>query len=161
MRNRLRHWAADGDRKEPRPEMPVPLEEIMESHVKLLGILHIVLSSLGVLAALIILLVFGGLAGIVGMSDHSGDAAAAVPILGGIGGIICIVILVISLPGLIGGIGLLRLAPWSRILMIVISAIDLLNIPVGLALGIYGLWVLTKPETQALLERGRYQTTAY
>ena len=133
----------------------------MESHVKVLGILHIILSSMGLLAAVVVLVIFGGLAGIVGMSDHSADSAAAVPILGGIGGLIFIVIMVVSLPGLIGGIGLLRLAPWSRILMIVISAVDLLNIPVGLALGIYGLWVLTKPETQALLDRRRYQTTAY
>jgi len=133
----------------------------MESHVKLLGILHVVLSSMGVLAAVIVLFVFGGLAGIVGMSDHSADTGLGVTVLSGIGGIISIVILVISLPGLIGGIGLLKLAPWSRVLMIVISVLDLVNIPVGLALGIYGLWVLTKPETQALLERGRYQTTAY
>ncbi|MBZ5623424.1 MAG: hypothetical protein LAQ69_32585 [Acidobacteriia bacterium] len=133
----------------------------MESHVKILGILHVVLSSLGVLAAVIVLFIFGGIAGIVGMSDHSNDAAAAVPILGGIGGIIFIVILVFSLPGLIGGIGLLKLAPWSRILMIVISALDLLNVPVGTALGIYGLWVLTKPETEALMARRRYQAAAY
>ncbi|HLK66436.1 MAG TPA: hypothetical protein VKU19_23545 [Bryobacteraceae bacterium] len=129
----------------------------MESHVKTLGILHIVLSSMGVLAAIIVLLVFGGLAGLVGFSEHTADAQAAVPILGGIGGIIAVIILVVSLPGLVGGIGLLRLAPWSRILMIVISAIDLLNIPVGLAIGIYGLWVLTKPETQALLDQRRYR----
>jgi hypothetical protein len=133
----------------------------MESHVKVLGILHVALSSLGVLAAVIVLLVFGGLAGIVGMSDHSTDAAAAVPILGGIGGIISVVILVFSLPGLIGGIGLLKLAPWSRVWMIVVSALDLLNVPFGTALGIYGLWVLTKPETEALMEQRRYQTTAY
>lgn len=136
----------------------------MESHVKLLGILHIVLSSLFVLLAVMILFVFGGLAAIAGVSDHPNDTgldATAVPILALVGGIASIALLVISLPGLIGGIGLLRLAPWSRILMIVISAIDLLNVPVGLALGIYGLWVLTKPETQALLDRGRYQTAAY
>lgn len=129
----------------------------MESHVKLLGILHVVLSSLGVLAAVIVLFVFGGLAGIVGMSDHSSDAAAAIPILGGIGGILFIVILVFSVPGLIGGIGLLKLAPWSRLLMIVLSALDLLNVPFGTALGIYGLWVLTKPETEALMARRRYE----
>jgi hypothetical protein len=133
----------------------------VESHVKILAILHIVLSSMGVLGALIVLMIFGGLAGIVGMSDHAADSQAAVPILGGIGGIIAIFILAVSLPGLVGGIGLLKLAPWSRVLMIVLSAIDLLNIPAGTALGIYGLWVLTKPETQALLDQRRYRTTAY
>ena len=133
----------------------------MESHVKVLGILHVALSSLGVLAAVIVLFVFGGLAGIVGMSDRTADAAAAVPILSGIGGILFVVILAFSLPGLIGGIGLLRLAPWSRLLMIVISALDLINVPVGTAIGIYGLWVLTKPETEALMARRGYQTAAY
>ncbi len=133
----------------------------MESHVKLLGILHIVLSSLGVLAAVVILFVMGGLAGAIGLSDHSNDAAAAVPILGGIGGLLFIVILVFSLPGLIGGIGLLKMAPWSRIFMIVISALDLLSIPFGTALGIYGLWVLTKPETEALLSRRMLQSQTY
>jgi hypothetical protein len=125
----------------------------METHIKVVGILHVALGSLGVLGALIVLVVFGGLASIVSMSDHAPDAAAAVPILGGIGGIVAIVIAIFSLPGLIGGIGLLKMASWSRVFMIVISALDLLHIPFGTALGIYGLWVLTKPETEALLSR--------
>jgi hypothetical protein len=127
----------------------------MESHVKIVGILHIVLSCMGVLAAVVVLLAFGGLAGIVALSDHTGDSAATTPILGGVGGILFVIIMAVSVPGLIGGIGLLKMAPWSRILMIVISVIDLFNIPFGTALGIYGLWVLTKPETIAVLERRR------
>lgn len=58
--------------------------------------------------------------------------------------------MVFSLPGLVGGIGLLMMAPWSRVFMIVISALYLLHIPIGTVLGIYGLWVLTKPETEAI-----------
>ena len=134
----------------------------MESHVKVLGILHIVLSSFGLLAAVFVLFLMGGIAGIVGMSDRSADVgAAAVPILGAIGGAIFVVVLILSLPGLIGGIGLLRLAPWSRIMMIIISVVDLINTPFGLALGIYGLWVLTKPETVALLSRRDYRPPVY
>ncbi|HTS29809.1 MAG TPA: hypothetical protein VMH81_28255 [Bryobacteraceae bacterium] len=134
----------------------------MESHVKVLGILHIVLSSMGLLGALAVLVIFGGLAGIIRMSDHGANLPPqAEPVLVAIAGVICLVIVAVSLPGLIGGIGLLRLAPWSRILMIVISAIDLLNVPFGLALGIYGLWVLLKPETQALLDRRRYDPAGY
>jgi hypothetical protein len=73
--------------------------------------------------------------------------------MGGLGAVAALFLAIVSLPGLIGGIGLLNLAPWSRILMIVISALELLSIPFGTALGIYGLWVLTKPETQTLLSR--------
>jgi hypothetical protein len=96
---------------------------------------------------------------VVSLSDSTSarDAAIAVPILGGIGTILFVVIGVISLPGLIGGIGLVRLAPWSRIFMIVISALDLLSVPIGTALGIYGIWALTRPEAEALFARQRYQ----
>jgi hypothetical protein len=131
----------------------------MASHIRLLGILHIILSSLGVSAAVIVLFLFGGLASILGMPNHVGDSPVA--FLATAGGIIFVVLMVISLPGLVGGIGLLKFAPWSRILMLVLSVIDLVHIPFGLALGIYGLWVLTKPETAALMSRNRYQPVAY
>ena len=128
----------------------------MEQHVKVVGVLHIVLGSLGVFGALVVLMVFGGLAGVAGISDHE-EGAVAVPILGAIALFCCVVVLIISLPGLIGGIGLVKMAPWSRIFMIVISALELIHIPIGTALGIYGLWTLTKPETAAMFERRRYQ----
>jgi hypothetical protein len=131
----------------------------METHVRTVGILHIIFGSLGALLGIVALLFFGGLASFVGVSAQEPDSAVAVPILGGMGGIIFVVALVFSLPGLIGGIGLLKLAPWSRVLMIVISALELIHIPFGTALGIYGLWALTKPETAALFERQRYQPT--
>ena len=134
----------------------------MESHVKILGTLHIVFGSMGLLAAIGFLLLFGSIASVVSLSGSASarDAAIAVPILGGIGTILFVVIGTISLPGLIGGIGLVNLAPWSRIFMIVISALDLLNIPIGTALGIYGIWALTRPETEALFARRRYQPAA-
>ena len=128
----------------------------MEQHVKLVGIFHVVLSSLGLFAALIVFAVFGGLAAFVGTSGDA-NASTAVPVLGGIGGIIAICIAAISLPGLIGGIGLLKFAPWSRILVLIISVLELIHVPLGTALGIYGIWTLTKPEVAAMFERRRYQ----
>jgi len=130
---------------------------LMEQHVKILGMLHVILSGMGVLGALAIFFLFGGLAGLVGIAQRSPDAAFAVPFLGGLGTILCVVILVFSVPGLIGGIGLLNMAHWSRVWMIVISALDLISVPFGTALGIYGLWALTKPETEALFARRAYQ----
>ena len=129
----------------------------MESHIKILGILHVILGGMGVLAAIAIMCLFGGLAGLVGVADQSGGSAIAIPILGGIGGLIAVILMIFSLPGLIGGIALLNFAPWSRVFMIVISALHLLHVPIGTALGIYGLWVLTKPETEALFARRTYR----
>jgi hypothetical protein len=133
----------------------------MITHVKVLAWLHIILGALGVFAALVVLLIFGGIAGIVGSSADLPDARIAVPILSGIGGLLFIVVLLLSIPSIIAGIGLLRLAPWARILAIVISAFDLLNVPFGTALGIYGLWALTKRETEALFAQPRYQNAGY
>jgi len=59
-------------------------------------------------------------------------------------------LLAISLPGLIAGIGMLSFKPWARIIGIVLSAINLINIPFGTILGIYGLWVLLNKETEGL-----------
>jgi hypothetical protein len=125
----------------------------MAQQVKILGILHIVFGALCVLGGLICLAVMGGIAGIVGSSDQTQDAAVAVPILAAIGAFVCILCLVVGLPGLIGGIGLLQFRPWARITVIVLSALDLIHIPIGTALGIYGFWVLLNPETEAMFNR--------
>ena len=128
----------------------------MGQHVKIIGILHVVLGGMGVLAAVAFLALFNGIASIVGTQAQASDAAVAVPVLGGIGGILFVVCLVFSLLSLVGGIALLNMASWSRVFMLVVSALYLINIPIGTALGIYGIWALTKPETQLLFERQQY-----
>jgi hypothetical protein len=125
----------------------------MRDHVRILAYLHIVLGSLGLVAALLCLLIFGGLAGIVGATNPTDTDAwrVAMPVIGVIGIAVCGLMLLLSIPGIILGLGLLKLRPWARVLGIVMSALDLLHIPIGTALGIYGLWVLLQPETERLL----------
>jgi hypothetical protein len=124
----------------------------MAQHVKILGVLHIVFAGFGILAGVIVLVVMGGIASFVGISDHSPDSAFAIPILGGIGGFVFVLLLVLSLPGMIGGFGLLQFRSWARILVIILSALELLSVPFGTALGIYGLWVLLNRETERLFQ---------
>jgi hypothetical protein len=123
----------------------------MEQHVKMLAILNIVLGALGVLAAVIILIFFGGLAGIV-HSEPEPDAELGAAVLGLIGGVAFFIVMVLSAPTLIAGIGLLNYSPWAKTLAMIVSALHLFNIPFGTALGIYGLWVLSKDETAALMK---------
>lgn len=120
----------------------------MKDHVRILAILNIVLGSIGLVIGAGLFLFFGGLgifASLAGQNDP--DALVAVPILGAVGGIIFVALLMFSAPQIIGGIGLLKGQPWARILMIVVSALGLMSIPIGTALGIYGLWVLLNEET--------------
>lgn len=127
----------------------------MADHVRILAVLHIVFGSLFLIAALIILVIFGGITGVVGWAAHEPDAYIAVPILTLIGGALFALLLVLSLPGIIAGVGLLKFAPWARILTIVLSALNLLNVPVGTALGLYGLWVLLHQDTERLFAARR------
>jgi hypothetical protein len=125
----------------------------MQQHVKILAWLHIVFGILGILLGIVLLMFFGGMAGVIAATDASDSKAAGMAIMGIIGLVALIVLVVVSVPGLIAGVGLLGFRPWARILGIVISALDLLHVPFGTALGIYGLWVLLSPEGEALFRR--------
>lgn len=122
----------------------------MTTHVKVLGVLYIVLGALGVGTALFFALAIGATGGIVGQAAPPEDAAIALPVIGLVGTAFVVFLLAVSLPGLITGIGLLKFQPWARIVGIVVAAINLLNIPFGTAVGIYALWVLLNKETEAL-----------
>jgi hypothetical protein len=123
----------------------------MQQHVTVLGVLFIVLGALGVIGFLIVMLVFGGAAGIVSVAADDPEATAiAVPIIGTVGTAIGIFILIMSIPDIIVGIGLLERRPWARIFGIALSILGLLHFPLGTLAGVYGLWVLFNPETEAL-----------
>ncbi|MBL8221491.1 MAG: hypothetical protein JNL62_19810 [Bryobacterales bacterium] len=132
----------------------------MDTHIKILGILHIVFGAMGLLAGLFVMALFGGIAGLVGAAGGGGDSLIAIPILGGIGALVLLLALVLSLPGLIAGIGLLKFRPWARVLMIILSALHLLNFPFGTALGVYGLWALLSVDAQRLFNGGSAVTGA-
>ncbi len=125
----------------------------MDTHVKVLGVLYLALSALGVLAALFLGLALGSSAAIVGATADPHDAAIAIPIIGMAGTALVVFLLAVSLPGLITGFGLLAYKPWARILGLVLSVINLINIPFGTVVGIYGLWVLLNKETERLFTR--------
>ncbi|MGH9581434.1 MAG: hypothetical protein ACRD4O_00670 [Bryobacteraceae bacterium] len=133
----------------------------MREHVKIVAILNIALGALGALAGLVILVIAGSIAGVIGRWANPQDAIAIIPILTGIGIAIAIFLFVLSLPSIVGGWGLLQFRPWARILMIVISALNLLHVPIGTAIGVYGLWVLLSNEGRLLFETGgRYPLPA-
>jgi hypothetical protein len=120
----------------------------MTTHIKVLGLLYILLSAFGLLAAVFLALAFGTASGIVGMNADPHDAAIALPIIGLAGTALVAFLAAVSLPGLIAGIGILKLQPWARLLGILVAIINLIHVPIGTAVGIYGLWVLLNKETE-------------
>ena len=123
----------------------------MELHVKVLAAFHLILGVLGLMGSLMVVLVFGGLAGIINMAAiDDPNAFLVAPVVGLVGSILVMVIFTLSVPGIIAGIGLLKCRPWARILTIVLSVLNLIIIPFGTLLGIYGLWVLLSQNTAPL-----------
>ena len=115
----------------------------MEQHVTLVGALNIGLSAFAIVFGLLLFILLGGI-------GAASDDSEALLVLSIVGFVVFAVLLVISIPALIGGIGLLKHRNWARILLLIVSAVNLLNIPFGTALGAYSLWVLLQDETQKM-----------
>ena len=124
----------------------------MQTHVKVLGVVYMAVGACMLILALFLFLTMGSVAGIVGATAEPQDAAIAIPVLGLAGTALAAMLGSLSLPSLITGYGLLNFKPWARIVGIVLSAVSLINIPIGTIVGAYGLWVLLNKETERLFD---------
>ncbi len=110
----------------------------VSQHYRTLGILQIIYSGLHVIGGIVLLFIARFVfAGIIGMTEPRAPMFVQ-PLLMFIG--LCII--GFSAIGLVGGIGLLSCAPWARTLSLIAGFLELLNVPLGTALGIYTIWVL-------------------
>jgi len=118
----------------------------MKQHVTLVGALHVGFGILGLMGALAIYLVLRFAYGYV---EYDPIASQLLPF---IGNTVALIIIFFSSLGIIGGIGLFSYRPWARILVLIVSAINCLNVPVGTIKGVYSIWVLMQRETIDLFE---------
>jgi Predicted membrane protein (DUF2127) len=143
----------------------------MERHVKVIGLVQIIFSSLFLLAgsaAGAMFVFMGSAADSALQSGSSGQPAhvvapgdrEATEFMGAInhamlhaGWFVVIIAILWGGIGIAAGIGLLRRAPWGRVLGIVASIMNILLLnPLHIGIGIYGLVVLTDKATVALFE---------
>jgi hypothetical protein len=125
----------------------------MEKHISLVGILNIVYRSIVILEALVLFVLGLGFGRFFSSLLQSGDVGPhEVPLE--VLNIIPIVLLplamvmaIVSVAGIIGAIGVLQRKQWGRILLLVVSFVNLLRVPLGTALAAYSIWVLMNDET--------------
>jgi len=108
-----------------------------ESHVMVLGWINIGLSALFFLIGLFAFFFLTG----IGFMIEDPEGSRILSFVGLAAGVFLIAL---SIPGLFAGYGLLKQRVWGRVLAIVVAVLDLFNIPIGTAIGIYALWVLTE-----------------
>lgn len=116
----------------------------MDRHVRILGILNMVYGIVGAVCAIVILVRFGGFTGVY--------AAFNEDIVGLIAMILVGFQLLIAAPCILAGYYVRLLQDWARVMLIIVSAINVLNVPFGTVIGAYGLWTLMTPETDPLFQ---------
>jgi len=123
----------------------------MEKHLKLLSVLYIVYGSLHLLGGMVawVFIRWSGLA----HGFNSGEAPGRFLLSSGIVAVLVIFFVLVSAAGIIGAIGLLNRKRWARIVLLVLSFLNLIHFPFGTALGAYGIWVLMKDETDGLFQQ--------
>jgi hypothetical protein len=114
----------------------------MDRHVRILGLLNMVFGIGGLAFAILVLIVFGGFRGL--FASFEGSMLAVISVM------LISFQLVISIPCAIAGSLVMRYNEVGRVILIICSALNILNFPVGSALGGYGLWVLLEAETDPL-----------
>jgi len=125
----------------------------MQTHVKVVAVLYIVMGALNLLAAMFFVFAFS-IAGIAAGMSGDPDAGVAMPIIGITGTALVIFLLCLSIPLIVVAVGLMRHREWARIAGIVIAALLIFHFPMGTAVGAYGLWTLLNSETARLMGEG-------
>ena len=110
----------------------------LQQHVRILGWLYVVSHAIFLAIGAFVLVL------LVGIAPVTGDPKP-MWILSLVGTSVGLLMAALGLPGLFAGYGLLTRKPWARVLAIVVGILSLLNFPIGTAIGIYTLWVLTQP----------------
>jgi len=130
----------------------------MEKHIQVVGILNITYRALLVFASFLLFAIAAFFGRFMSMLMRMGQLDARdVPyelldIIPVVLVIIAVAMFVVSVVGIVAGIGVLKRRPWGRVLMLVISFLNLLRVPVGTALGAYSIWVLLNDETIRLFK---------
>lgn len=121
----------------------------MTTHVKVLGVLFLVSAGFLALLAVAIPLGLGLVTALIGQSGDP-DAATGMAVMGLVGTGLSIFFGLCAAVWGICGYGVLKHKSWARIFAIILSAMSLVKIPFGTALGIYGLWIMFNKETEAM-----------
>jgi len=112
-------------------------------HLKILAYIRIGIGSLFLVGALAIFLIMA-------MPGIASGVRKDMAILSAFGLAFAVFPLALAVPNLVGAAGLIKRRPWARILVLIVSTMDLFAFPVGTIIGIYTIWVLVQKETVEL-----------
>lgn len=117
-----------------------PAEGRIGGHIRLLGILWLTLSAVRIIPGLVLVLLAWPASRFL-PPEMPGFVLGFLPLIGSL-------FLLSAALGIAAGWGLLARAPWARVLAVVTAFLNLMDIPLGAALGVYTLWVLLPADSE-------------
>ena len=113
----------------------------MRQHIEVVAWLNLAMGILGIFAAVVVFGAFGG----AGLLAQDAEAMAILVVAATfVAGMVAL----LSVPALLGGWGLLRRKPWARVLVLILSFLNLFAFPIGPLIGGYSIWVLMQDEAR-------------
>jgi hypothetical protein len=122
----------------------------MVPHVDLLGMLFIVWGLLTTLVGVSTLALGVGAVALITSANRSEGGQFAAGLTAAVFTTLAIIAIIWGAAHVAVGVPLRRRRPWSRMAALMLGSIDLLLLPYGTALGLYGLWVLLHEDGKKL-----------
>ncbi len=119
----------------------------MNTHVRVISVIDIVLGSVTVLAGVALLIAF-----LTGAATLSQTSAVTSGVLMGATLFASTFLIALGVLGIVVGIKLVELVSWARIAQIIFGVLQLFNFPLGTAFGVYSLWAMLSDEGRELFE---------
>ncbi len=119
----------------------------MNTHVRVISVIDIVLGSVTVLAGVALLIAF-----LTGAAALSQTSAVTSGVLMGATLFGSTFLIALGVLGIVVGIKLVELVSWARIAQIIFGVLQLFNFPLGTAFGVYSLWAMLSDEGRELFE---------
>ncbi len=118
-----------------------------KSHVTLVAALHIGFGVLAIIGGIIVFFVLNFVTGFVEEYDEIG-----VMVMTWITTFVPLLLFFFGGIDVLAGILLFTYKPGARIFMLIVSAINCLDIPFGTARGVYSIWALMQPQVMEMFD---------
>jgi hypothetical protein len=123
-----------------------------QSHVDLVGVLFMVWGGLTILIGVSTLALGMAAASLISAAAAAGRGQFAASLTAATFTVFALIAIIWGAGHVAVGMLVRRRRHWSRLGAIFLSAVDLLLLPYGTALGVYALWVLLREEVKPLFE---------
>lgn len=120
------------------------------AHVDLVGILFVVWGGLTMLIGVSTLALGVGALALLTSASRGGGRRVGATITAAAFMTIAVITILWGLAHVVLGISLRRQRHWSRVVALVLAAVDTLLLPYGTALGVYAMWVLLSEKGKAV-----------